>query len=105
MGAETETGATVMPLYQSVDVWKRISKTRAVRYRCFRDLSSGRFSVQSADFYGIPLDPKQAADLEKQYVELFAEQDPDERAGSFDSLEAAVEAHDKDFVSETEGAS
>ena len=92
-----------MPLYQAFDVWKRISKARAVRYRCFRELSSGRFSVQSADFYGVPLDPKQVAGLEKQYVELFAEQDPDERAGSFDSLEAAIEAHDKDFVSETEG--
>jgi hypothetical protein len=92
-----------MPIYQAFDVWKRISKARAVRYRCFRELSSGRFSVQSADFHGVPLDPKQVADLEKQYVELFAEQDPDERAGSFDSLEAAIEAHDKDFVSETEG--
>jgi hypothetical protein len=105
MGTKTETGATVMPLYQSVDVWKRISKTRAVRYRCFRELSSGRFSVQSADFYNLPLDPKQAANLEKQYMELFAEQDPDERAGNFDSLEAAIEAHDKDFGSGTEGAS
>ena len=59
--------------------------------------------AELADFYGVPLDPKQVADLKKQYVELFAEQDPDERAGSFDSLEAAIEAHDKDFVSETEG--
>ena len=92
-----------MPLYQAFDVWKRISKTRAVRYRCFRDLSSGRFSVQSADFYGVPLDPKRVVDLDKQYVELFAEQDPDERGGRFDSVEAAIEAHDKDFVSETEG--
>jgi hypothetical protein len=105
MGTKTKTGVRVMPLYQSFDVWKRISKTRAVRYCCFRELSSGRFSVQSAGFYSVPLDPKQAADLEKQYMELFAEQDPDERAGSFDSLEAAIEAHDKDFVSETEGAS
>src|SRR5947209_19847065 len=98
MGTKTKTGATVTPLYQSFDIWKRISKTRAVRYRCFRELSSGRFSVQIADFYGVPLDPKQAADLEKQYVELFAEQDPEERAGSFDSFEAAIETHNKDLI-------
>ena len=103
MDTKTETGAGVMPQYQSFDVWKRISKTRAVRYRCFKETSTGRFSVQSADFYGVPLDPKHAADLEKQYLELFAEQDPDERAGSFDSLEAAIEAHDRDFLSEAEG--
>ena len=87
-----------MPLYQAFDFWKRVSKSRVARYRCFRDLSSGSFSVQSADFYGIPPDPKQAANLEKQYVELFAEQDPTQRGGSFDSLEAAIESHDKEFV-------
>jgi len=94
----------VMPLYQAFDVWKKVSKTRVVRYRCFRNLTSGRFSVQSADFYEVPLEPKQAANLERQYVELFAEQNPDERAGSLDSLEAAIEDHDKDFVSDTESA-
>jgi hypothetical protein len=91
------------PLYRSVDVWKRISKARVVRYRCFEDLSSGRFSVQSADFYKIPLDAKEVADSDKQYLELLAEQSPEERAGSFDSLEEAIEAHDKDFATEAEG--
>jgi hypothetical protein len=91
-----------MPLYEALDVWKRISKDRAVRYRCFKETSSGRFSVQSADFYKVPINPEQFASLEKQYVELLAEQDPGERAGSFDSLKAAIEAHSKDFRSEKE---
>jgi len=94
----------VMPLYQAFDVWKKVSKTRVVRYRCFRNLTSGRFSVQSADFYGVPLDSKQSANLERQHAELFMEQDPEERAGSFDSLEAAIEAHDKAFTSDTGSA-
>ena len=92
------------PLYQAIDVWKKVSKTRVVRYRCFRNLSSGRFSVQSADFYGVPLDLKQVANLERQHAELFVEQGPDDRASSFDSLEAAIEAHDKDFMSNTGNA-
>lgn len=103
MGAKAETGVKVMPLYKALDVWKRVSKTRVVRYRCFEDLSSGHFSVQSADFYQVPLDTKQVADLDRQYLELLAEQAPEERAGGFDSLEAAVEAHDKDFAPQAGG--
>jgi len=61
-------------------------------------VSSGKYSVQSADFYQLPLDPKQAADRERQFVELMAEQPPEERTGSFESIEAAIEAHDRDFV-------
>jgi hypothetical protein len=40
--------------------------------------------------------------LERQHAELFAEQNPDEKAGSFESLDAAIEAHDKDFVLDTD---
>jgi hypothetical protein len=45
----------------------------------------------------LPFDEKKAAELEQQFVELFAEQTPDDRAGSFESIEAAIEAHDRDF--------
>lgn len=94
-----------MTLYKACDLWKRTSRSRVVRYRCFENLSTGYFSVQSADFYRIPLDPKQVVHLDNQYLELLAEQPPEERAGGFASLQAAVEAHDKDFVSETEETS
>lgn len=99
MGAKAKTGVsiTVMRLYRTVDVWRRVSESSIVRYRCFEEVSSRQFSVQSADFYRLPLDLKQVANLDKQYLELLAEQAPDERAGAFGSLEAAIEAHDKDF--------
>jgi hypothetical protein len=84
-------------LFEAIDVWRRLSVARVVRYRCFRDVSSGRYSVQSADFYKRPFDVQHAAHVERQYVELMAEQAPDERAGSFESIEAAIEAHDRDF--------
>lgn len=76
----------MLAFYQPFDVWKRSQRRVLCGIAVFKNLSSGRFSVQSADFYAVPLDSKQAFDLEKQYVELFAEQGPDERAGSFDSL-------------------
>jgi hypothetical protein len=45
----------------------------------------------------MPFDPQQAAGLERQCPELMAVQAPDERAGGFESIEAAIEAHDRDF--------
>jgi hypothetical protein len=84
-------------LFEAIDVWRRFSRARVVRYRYFRNVLTGRYSVQSADFYDMPLDSRQAARMERQYVELIAEQAPDERAGSFESIEAAIEAHDQDF--------
>jgi hypothetical protein len=84
-------------LYEAIDVWRRMSDARIARYRCFKNVSSGRYSVQSTDFYQMPFDPKQAANLDRQCAELIAEQAPDERSGSFESIEAAIEAHDRDF--------
>ncbi len=89
-----------MQLFEAIDVWRRISETRLVRYRCFRELSSGRYSVQSADFYRVPLDSELAIESDKQYIELLAEQAPAERSHLFDSLEAAIKAHDDEFSSE-----
>lgn len=88
-----------MNLYQAIDVWKRVSETELVRYRCFRNLATNKVSVQSADFYRLPLDTAQAANLEKQYLELLEEQEPDKRTESYDSIEEAIAAHDRDFAS------
>jgi len=86
-----------MNLYEVISVWKRISPTEAVCYRCFRNLSTKKFSVQSADFYRLPLDPIQVAALERQCLELFTEQVPDDRSGSFNSIEEAILVHDAEF--------
>ena len=84
-------------LYQAFDVWKRISKNRLVRYRCFKHLPSGKFSVQSADFYSVPPDIGCISEHGTQYLELLAEQAPDERSGAFNSIEEALESHEKTF--------
>jgi hypothetical protein len=87
-----------MNLYEAFDLWKRVSARELVRYRCFRNLATNRYSVQSADFYRLPFDPTQADNIEKQFFELLAEQAPDERADSFDSIEGAITAHDREFI-------
>ncbi len=84
-------------LLEAIDVWKRLSEKEVVRYRCFKNLSTERYSVQSADFYKSPHDLKRATHLDGQHLELLAEQFPDDRAGSYDSLVEAIEAHDRDF--------
>lgn len=84
-------------IYEQVDAWKRISESRVCRYRCFRVWPSGRYCVQSADFYNVPLDHVHAFSLQQQYIELLAEEAPDERAPMYDSLEEAIRAHDAEF--------
>jgi hypothetical protein len=86
-----------MNLYKAIDVWKRVNKTTAIRYRCFESLNSGHFCVQSADFYRIPLDADQVRSLSSQFVELLVEQDPVERSGEYATVAEAIAAHDEEF--------
>jgi hypothetical protein len=47
----------------------------------------------------LPEKPVQSANLERQHIELLIEQAPDERAGTYETLEAAIEAHEAEFGS------
>lgn len=84
-------------LYKAIDVWKRNEEAQLVRYRCFQVLSTGKYCVQSADFYEVPTAVAKATDLERQFLELLRDASPDTRAGGFDSLEEAIANHDKYF--------
>jgi hypothetical protein len=86
-----------MNLYKAIDVWKKADKETAIRYRCFEALDSGRFCVQSADFYTLPLDAKQVANLTRQFVDLFIQQNPAQRSSEYSTLGEAIAAHDKAF--------
>lgn len=55
-------------MLRSFDVWKRIESMRLVRYRCFEDTSTGKFCVQSADFFDAPIRPEQLMHSEKQFL-------------------------------------
>jgi len=92
MGTDNRLG-----FYRAFDVWRKLDGRCLVRYRCFEFLASGKYSVQSADFYRFPLEPDQCAFLDKQFLELFVEQSPLDRGGGYDTIEEAIRAHDKDF--------
>ncbi len=85
-------------LYQEIKVYKRLDERTCVRYCCWLDLRNGKYGVQSADFFRLPVDDQQRQDLDVQLVELFIESEPQERCQWFDSLDAAVAAHDKEFT-------
>jgi hypothetical protein len=78
-------------------VWKRQDAATAILYRCFKNMVTGRFAVQSADFFKLPIDANQLRNSEMQFVELFIDAAPSERCDWFDTAEEAIAAHDCDF--------
>jgi hypothetical protein len=85
-----------MKLFEQINVWERKSSDEAICYRCFRLLADNTYSVQSADFYR-PYD-QDAIDHERKAIELLLDMTPDERAGSFATLEAAILDFKKNFA-------
>ena len=83
-----------MSLYRTIDVWERNDTRTVVRYRCFESLETGRYCVQSADFYH---HGKATPDVEGQFIELLTEEDPVQRSGEHDTLAAAIAAHKREF--------
>jgi hypothetical protein len=84
-------------MFESISVWKRASDETLRRYRCFRNLETGMFSVQSCDFYPASFDAEKAAFFDQQFLDLMSESSPEERSGSFETLRDAIGAHNKDF--------
>lgn len=62
-------------MYRSFDVWA---------YE--QELETGKFCVQSKDFYRQPVVGSLATQLDLQFLELLLEVRPDVRSGSFDSV-------------------
>lgn len=85
-------------LYRQIDVWKKTDNTCAIRFRCFENIETNMFCVQSADYFHIPVDEKQLSDSTKQFLELFIEESPDSRSKMFSTIEEAIESHLKEFI-------
>lgn len=94
MGANRQVGDL---LYRSFDIWVQVDHQTIARYRCFEVLPSGKFCVQSKDFYRMPLDDERIRQLEIQFLELFFEVKPSDRSEMYDSVEEAILAHDESF--------
>ncbi len=83
-----------MNLYKSIDVWERKDSSTVLRFRCLECLNTGKFSVQSADFYR---DGKANDVSDCQFVELLTQEDPIRRSGGHASLSEAIAAHKREF--------
>ncbi|MDF2435112.1 MAG: hypothetical protein JWP44_4743 [Mucilaginibacter sp.] len=83
--------------YQEIIVWKHINDGTAVRFNCFRNLKTGKYAIQSEDYYRLPVDEKQVRQFEEQFLELFIETEPSECSASFDSLDEAIKAWEEEF--------
>ena len=85
-------------LLKRIDVWRALSSERALRYNCVQNLDTGLFRVCTADF----IEPADASDRDQAriFIEQVIGQDADdpEQPEWFESLEAAIAAHDADFA-------
>jgi hypothetical protein len=86
-----------MTMYRSIGIWRQISSEEGGRYSCFEDLELGKFCVQSADFFRLPVNNETIMRADKQFVELFLEIDPRERCSWYTTLQEAIAAHEKEF--------
>lgn len=64
-------------------------------YVCLENLTNGTFLVQQLEFF--EAGNTREGEISKQTLELFAESDPAQRPDWHESLQKAIEAHDRDF--------
>ncbi|MCB1045104.1 MAG: hypothetical protein KDC35_19330 [Acidobacteria bacterium] len=75
-------------------MWRPMANGSLLRYRILESVETGRFRVQSADFY-VSNDLKRMQEHEQQFMDLLLWQDSDFE--SFDSMEEAIKHHDNEF--------
>lgn len=96
-GKPDERKVVTEPVFRKVEVWRRLSGERALRYNCIQHVQTGEFRVCTADFVdaGAALDQDQA----RYFVEAFlaCDRNDPEPQDWFGSLEAAIAAHDEAF--------
>lgn len=85
--------------YQQIITWRRIGNSAAARYVCFMSLRTSLYTVQSTDFFKLPLDSANQIFIDRQLVELFIESEPGERNEWYETLQDAMDAHDELFRS------
>jgi hypothetical protein len=85
-----------MKLFRQISIWTRLDHERAARFNCIEDLGVRKFTVQSKDFFSIPIDEKRLAYFERLFPERIIETEWEQHRW-FDSIEEAVAAHDEEF--------
>jgi hypothetical protein len=86
------------PVYQKIDVWKRSGPNQVLRFQCLQRLPDGQFAVQNTDYIR-DCSSARLHESDRQFVELFLEEDPGDRCSWFSTLEEAIRAHEAEFAS------
>jgi len=84
-------------MYKEIKVWKRLNESEAICYRCFQSIETNKYYVQSSDYFRLPVEKIRIDESEKQFVELFIEDDPCVRTDGFNSLKEAIENNEDEF--------
>jgi hypothetical protein len=85
-----------MKLFRQISIWNRLDHKRAVRFSCVEDIDTHKFTVQTADFFTVPIKSEHIAYLEKLFPERFIEGDWEQRKW-FDSVEEAIASFENEF--------
>jgi hypothetical protein len=85
-----------MKLFRQISIWKRLDHKKAVRFNCIEDLEMGKFAVQSADFFTIPIRGEHISYFDKLFPERFIEVEWEQRKWC-DSVEKAIADHENEF--------
>jgi hypothetical protein len=83
-------------LLENVNVFKR-EKNQLTIYRCFKIVGVNKYFVQSADHFYLPLTDQQLRQSEYQMLELFLEENIEDRVEGYSSLEEAIIHFNTDF--------
>jgi len=84
-------------LFAEHRIWRRLDDGRLVLYRCLERFGHGLYAVQSADAFGPAAGREAVAASDARFVELMRDESPLVRSDWHRSLQAAIDAHDRDF--------
>jgi uncharacterized protein YlbG (UPF0298 family) len=85
-------------LYLQNFIWKRLSDQQCIRYVVLTNIDTNMHAIQSADFFRLG-EPSSTEYFDRQFVDLLAEVDPQERCTWHSSIAEAINIHNSDFES------
>lgn len=89
-------------MLRAIDIWKRLDKSCAIRYRCFQVIPNGGYFVQSTDYYHLPLKESDLRFVDAQFIELIIEDPLGSDKKTYSSIEEAIEMHRRIFSEDDE---
>ena len=90
-------GSNRMSLFKEINVWRLAEGGGLIRYRCFENLTNNRFQVRNADFFKEPVTQEELDGRDAYFYDFLADALADGASEEYESLEKAIQTHEKDF--------